>query len=156
MTVYSATDRDTIGPLSKIVLQWGDHMKRIVDYDGKQPGFGPDGWSDIAALANVEEFERVGSFLEVVRWNEYLELMTNWAITCEWDSTLKRITEVGRVVIQELEERNGFQGTKNVINSVSIFEFDENDKIRHLDIYMQMRPSVIESAKAGGWAKEEA
>jgi hypothetical protein len=39
---------------------------------------------------------------------------------------------------------------------VSVYEFDESNKIRHLDIYLRMKPAEIEMAKAGGWAEASA
>ena len=38
----------------------------------------------------------------------------------------------------ELEERVRAGDFSNVVNSVSVYEFDDAGKIRHLDIYLQM------------------
>ena len=157
MTVNSSTDPNSVGPLSKIVLDYSAIMKRIIDHDSKQPGFTVDGWADLAALVNVEAFERVGNFLEVVDWNEYAEMLTNWAIGSQWECSFKRVTEAGNVVFLELEERSAIGDQHSTVNSVSVYEFDANDKIRHLDIYLQMNPASIDMARVGGgWAEAPA
>jgi hypothetical protein len=156
MTVNSSTDPNTVGPLSKIVLDYGHIMKRIIDHDSKQSGFTVEGWAELAAMVDTEKFERVGNFLEVVSWDEYAEMLTNWAIASQWEFSFKRITEVDRLVFQELEERSKVGDQSSVVNSVSVYRFDENDKIVHLDIYQQMKPAEIEMARAGGWAEASA
>jgi hypothetical protein len=156
MTVNSSTDPSAVGPLSKIVLDYGRIMKRIIDHDSKQPGFNVHGWAELEAMVNAREFERVGNFLEVVNWDEYAEMLANWAISSQWECSFKRITEVGRLVFQELEERSKVGDQRSTVNSVSVYEFDENDKITHLDIYLQMKPAEIEMARAGGWAEASA
>ena len=80
MTVNSSTDPNNVGPLSKIVLDYGHIMKRIIDHDSKQPGFTVEGWAELAAMVDTDRFERVGNFLEVVSWDEYAEMLTNWSI----------------------------------------------------------------------------
>ena len=37
----------------------------------KEPGFIPEEWPPLAVLVAVEEFERVGCWLEVMNWSEY-------------------------------------------------------------------------------------
>jgi hypothetical protein len=150
MTVNSSTDPNNVGPLSKIVLEYGAIMKRIIDHDSKQPGFTVDGWAELTAMVNTREFERVGNFLEVMNWDDYAGMLTDWAVTSGWEFTFKRITEVGRLVFQELEERSKVGEQRSVVNSMSVFAFDENDRIRHLDIYLQMNPADIEMARDAG------
>ena len=157
MTVNSSTDPNNIGPLSRIVLEYGTIMKRIIDHDSKQPGFNVDGWAELAAMVDTKNFVRVGNFLEVVNWDEYAEMLTNWAIGSQWEFSFRRITEVGNVVFQELEERSRFGDQRSVVNSVSVYEFDETNKIRHLAIYLQMDPASIDMARVGGgWAEAAA
>lgn len=157
MTANSSTDPNNVGRLSKIVLDYSAIMKRIIDHDSKQPGFAVDGWADLAALVNVEEFERVGNFLEVVNWHEYAEMLTNWAISSQWECSFKRVTEVGRTVFLELEERSAIGDQRSTVNSVSVYEFDDTSRIRHLDIYLQMKPDSIDMARVGGgWAEAAA
>ncbi len=86
----------------------------------------------------VDEFERVGTFLETQNWQQYTEMLTQWAsVTSTFETTVRRISELNGLVYFEIEERH-FRGDQvNVVNSLTVFEFNEAGKIRHLDVYLQ-------------------
>lgn len=86
----------------------------------------------------MDEFERIGNFKEVMNWEQYTDFLTNWATASEWDGLFKRVSEVGGVVFLELEERTKMGDFESVVNSVSVYEFTADDKIRHIDVYLQM------------------
>ena len=44
---------------------------------------------------------------------------------------------VTRLVYFEVEERHFRGGDVNVVNSMTVFDFNEDGKIRHLDVYLQ-------------------
>jgi hypothetical protein len=90
--------------LSRRVLEYSLIMKRLVD-QAKHPGFSESGWAPLAELVAVDEFERVGNFLEVMRWQDYVTFLTKWATSSGWECSFKRITEKHGVVFLELEER---------------------------------------------------
>lgn len=120
--------------LSRKVLEWGLITKRLVD-EAKRPGFSVESWAPIREMVAVDEFERVGNFKEVLRWDEYVAFLTKWAPKSDWECSFKRITErPDGVVLIELEERMG----GGAVNSLSVYEFDDAGKVRHLDIYLQM------------------
>lgn len=123
--------------LSQTVLDYSALMKRLVD-EAKQPGFTTESWAPLAELIDTENFVRVGNFKEVMDWGEYVSFLTNWATSSEWDSTFKRVTEVGNVVFLELEERSRIGDFSNSVNSVSVYEFDAGGKISRIDVYLQM------------------
>ncbi|WP_106400272.1 hypothetical protein [Actinocorallia populi] len=123
--------------LSRKVLEYGLTTKHLVDR-AKNPGFSAADWAPLAELVAVEEFERVGNFKEVMNWAEYVEFLTGWATSAEWECSFKRITERPGLVFLELEERSEVGDYKSVVNSVSVYEFDEAGKIRHIDVYLQM------------------
>ncbi len=123
--------------LARKVLEYSLAVKRLVDA-AKQPGFGADDWAPLTEMIAVDDFERVGNFKEVMRWPQYVEFMTKWASSAQWEGSFKRVTEHDGVVFLELEERIGSGETASAVNSVSVYEFDEAGKIRHLDIYLQM------------------
>lgn len=125
--------------LSRVVLEYSLIMKRLVD-SAKQPGFSVESWAPLAALVAVDEFERVGHFKEVMSWHDYVQFLTKWAPSADWECTFKRVTEGPGVVFLELEERIEAGGSRTVINSVSVYEFDAAGRIRHLDIYLQAAP----------------
>jgi hypothetical protein len=123
--------------LSRRVLDYSLEMKRMVDA-AKQPGFSAESWAGLAEYVNTGKFIRVGNFKEVMTWADYVAFLTPWAMHSEWEGTFKRVTESGNLVILELEERSKVGGHTSVVNSVSVYEFGEDGRIEHLDIYLQM------------------
>lgn len=132
--------KDVIGQhtgLSRKVLEYSLIMKQLVDA-AKEPGFTEASWAPLAAMVDTERFERVGNFKEVMTWGEYIAFLTPWAQHSLWEGSFRRITEAPGLVILELEERSDSGGFKSVVNSVSVYEFDANERLIHLDIYLQM------------------
>lgn len=123
--------------LSRKVLEYSLRMKRLVD-SARQPGFSIESWAPLAELVAVDQFERVGNFKEVMDWGTYIGFLTDWAASATWECSFKRITEKAGVVFLELEERTNTGGYSSVVNSVSVYEFNDAGQIRHLDIYLQM------------------
>ncbi len=123
--------------LSRKVLEYSQIMKRVVD-SAKLPGFSVASWSPLVELVAIDEFERVGNFKEVMNWQDYVNFLTNWAMSSDWECSFKRVTEVGNVVFLELEERSRIGDYSSVVNSVSVYEFNSAGKIGHIDIYLQM------------------
>lgn len=123
--------------LSRQVLDYSLLMKRLVD-QAKQPGFTVDDWAPLAAMVDIEAFERVGNFKEVMNWKQYLEFLTAWARTSEWECSFRRVTEAPGRVLLELEERSRVGDFRSVVNSVSVYDFDSSGRLTHLDIYLQM------------------
>lgn len=126
--------------LSRTVLEYSKVMKQLVD-EAKQPGFSTESWAPLAALVNVGEFERVGAFKEVQGWADYVEFLTAWATGSDWECSFKRVTEIGNLVLLELEERMPMGDTVNAVNSASVYEFDDAGKLTRLYIYLQMELS---------------
>src|SRR5579862_1752543 len=124
--------------LSRKVLEYSLIMKHLVD-EAKKPGFSEASWAPLAELVAVDEFERVGNFLEVMRWPAYVSFLTKWAKSSGWECSFKRITENQGVVFLELEERSAVGAHRSVVNSATIYEFNGDGKLRHLDIYLQMK-----------------
>lgn len=123
--------------LSRKVLEYSQLMKQLVD-EAKKPGFSTASWVPLAAMVQVDEFERVGNFKEVMTWPEYVDFLTNWAKSADWECSFRRVTEGSTVVFLELEERSVVGDHHSTVNSVSVYEFNAAGKIRHLDIYLQM------------------
>jgi hypothetical protein len=132
---------------SRKVLEFALLMKRLVD-EAKRPGFSQSSWAPLAERVAVDEFERVGNFLEVMRWPDYVGFLSKWATSSEWECSFKRITEKERVVFLELEERSKVGEHRSVVNSMSVYEFNDAGKLRHLDIYLQMKMPDPEMLKA--------
>src|SRR5439155_26542755 len=66
------------GPLTRKVLDYVQAMERLVPVVKA-----PADWAPLAEFVAVDEFERVGTFLEVQNWEDYTELLTRWASATE-------------------------------------------------------------------------
>jgi hypothetical protein len=73
-------------------------------------------------------------------WPAYRRALTAFARSGEWEGTFRRVTELPGLVFLELVEQLTKGDRVTVLNSVSVFEFDEANRIRHLDIYVQQEP----------------
>jgi hypothetical protein len=125
--------RENPGPLTRKVLDYEQAMKRLVPTIEA-----PADWAPLAEFVAVDTFERVGTFLEVQNWQQYTEMLTHWASATEtFETTVRRISELPGLVYFEIEERHFRGGDVHVVNSMTVFEFDEDGKIRHLDVYLQ-------------------
>src|SRR5215467_4281480 len=125
---------EATGKLARIALEYAGIYGRVVPL-AQEPDFGEDAWAPLEALIAVDEFERVGLQKEVMDWPAYRTALTAFARSGEWEGTFRRVTEVPGLVILELVERLTKGGVVTEINTVSVFEFDDGDRIRHLDIY---------------------
>jgi hypothetical protein len=121
------------GPLTGAVLDYVHTLRSLVP-----AAQAPADWAPLADFVAVDQFERVGTFLEVQGWQQYTEMLTQWAAAVDsFETTVRRISEVRDLVYYEVEERHLRAGTVNVVNSMTVFEFDDHGKIRHLDVYLQ-------------------
>jgi hypothetical protein len=124
---------DNTGPLTGEVLDFTKTMKSLVPTVKA-----PADWAPLAAFVSVDEFERVGTFLEVQNWQQYTEMLTQWAsATDSFETAVRRISELRGLVYFEVEERHLRDGNVNVVNSMTVFAFNNDGKIRHLDVYLQ-------------------
>ncbi len=124
---------DHAGPLTRTVLEYEQTMKRLV------PGLeSAADWAPLAEFVAVDEFERIGTFLEVQNWQQYTDMITGWARATEsFETTVLRISEIDSLVYFEIEERHFRAGGVNVVNSMTVFEFNDEGKIRRLNVYLQ-------------------
>jgi hypothetical protein len=124
---------ESSGPLTRKVLDYERTMRDLVPVVEA-----PADWAPLSALVATDEFERVGTFLEVQDWQQYTEMLTRWASATErFETTVRRIAELTSHVYYEIEERHFRGDDVTVVNSMTVFEFDEDGKIRHVDVYLQ-------------------
>jgi len=129
----SGSRLDDPGPLTRRVLDYTQTMERLVSAAKSAAD-----WSPLAEFVAVDEFERIGTFLELHDWRQYTEMLTRWASSIEkFETTVHRITELSDRVYFEIEERHFRGGNVHVVNSMTVFAFDEAGKIRHLAVYLQ-------------------
>ena len=122
--------------LARTVLEYTLEMKRIVDR-AKQPDFDERNWDSLARLVATDNFTRIGPFKDVMSWPEYVAFLTRWAPTRHWECSFRRITQTGDLVFLELEERSDPDDPAAAANSLSIYDFDDRDRLRRLDVYLQ-------------------
>ncbi len=122
-----------VGPLTRTVLDYVHAMSCLVPVAKD-----PSDWAPLAEFVAVDEFERVGTFLEVQDWKQYTEMLTRWAsATATFETTVRRVSELPGLVYYEVEERHLRGDDVNVVNSMTAFAFNEDGKICHLDVYLQ-------------------
>jgi hypothetical protein len=121
------------GPLTRRVLDYEKAMRRLVPVVRA-----PADWAPLAEFVAVDDFERVGTFLEVQDWAQYTAMLTGWAaVTDSFETAVRRITELPGLVFYEIEERHHRGDDVHVVNSMTVFQFDDGGRIRHLDVYLQ-------------------
>lgn len=121
------------GRLSHRVFEYTEVMQRLVPTVTVKAD-----WAPLAEFVSVDEFTRVGTFMEHHDWDQYLDMLTQWVSSVDgFETTTRRVTEIGDIVYYEIEERHHRQGHVHVVNSMTVFSFDANDRIRRLDVYLQ-------------------
>lgn len=145
ITATATTDRK--GPLTQLVEAYCETHGRLT----AQGVSSPQDWEPLAEFIAVDEFKRVGAYLEELDWNEYCQFLTDWAGGTRFEMDIFRITEAGRVVVQEIEERH-YRGEQFIRkNVIALYVFNADNKIAHLDIYEQAKDSgrwIMEAAEA--------
>ena len=133
---------DRYSGLSRKVLQYSEAFTQLVDKLKSGPLSDAD-WCAIERLVDVDAFERVGVFLtpkaEVINWATYKSYISQYGGGTHWEGTLRHVTEVPGRVILELEERNTRNGVTDVSYTVTIYEFNDAGRLRHLDVYVMPR-----------------
>jgi hypothetical protein len=128
-----AVDVEHAGPLTRRVFAYVEALEQLAPRVKSA-----DDWAPLAEFVAVDAFERVGTFLEVQNWQQYTEMLTQWGSTIgRFETTVRRITESGQLVYYEVEERHHRGDHVHVVNSMTVFAFDDDGKIRHLDVYLQ-------------------
>lgn len=132
------TERDAVtGEYARKVLAYTDCIKRTVEA-AKAPGFDESGWDELAALLDIDRFERVGNDKVAMGWTVYRSLLMQWATTTDFWAEFHRISEAGSRVFLELTEHNQPRGhPETVVNSCTVYQFDDQGRLVHLDIYLQ-------------------
>jgi hypothetical protein len=121
------------GPLSRVVLSYERVIRELVPTVKA-----PADWAPLTEFVAVDGFERIGTFLEVQDWNEYTVMLTQWASSIDsFETSVRRISELSDLVYYEVEERHRRRDVVSVVNSLTVFAFDDGAKISHLDVYLQ-------------------
>jgi hypothetical protein len=141
------------GPYSELALRYSFLMRDLVE-KCKQPGFTPADWAPLARMVATQEFERIGNFREKVRWDQYDDLLTGWGKSTVWDFDVWRCTEGDHYAVIEMEEHATYPDRKDIYTSVSIHEYNADNKLRKLSIYLS-KAEPLSSSNSHQWHLEE-
>ncbi|MBX7446918.1 hypothetical protein GR927_02850 [Mycolicibacterium sp. 3033] len=127
---------DEYGPLTQKVIEYQNTVRALVPKVKS-----PQDWAPLGEFLAIDEFERMGPFLDVQNWPQYAEMVNGWAQGVKaFETTVRRISELPDRVYFEVEERHLYGEDWLVVNSMNVFEFDSEGKVRHLDVYLQSPP----------------
>jgi len=132
---------------SRTAIEYGMFQKRIMDRAKGAPDYSPDEWLGLKQFV-TDDFERIGNFKEVMTFADMVGFLQAWSPTQHWEGSFKRVVEHDNVVWLELEERVGEGEAQQAVNSVTVYEFDDAGKIRHLDVYLQAAPGSADKTEA--------
>ena len=114
-------------------ISFGDRMAAIVNGESSQSfvdALGP--------LVDPARFRRRGNERTEWDWPAYIAMLGQWnQADGKYEKTLHRASEAGNVVYLDLDERSTHRdGSVSALRSISIYEFDEADRIVGVDVIM--------------------
>jgi len=122
--------------LIKIVRRWADLYQAVCELSQQREITAAD-FDPIAELVAPDQFLRTGIYKDESDWSSCVEKYLQFAGTSLWSGKLRWINTVGNLVFQELEETITRPQGKNIINTMTVYEFNENDKVTALRVYYQ-------------------
>jgi hypothetical protein len=114
-------------------LQWGDIMTAIVNGESDQT------FDALRPLIDESRFVRRGNERGgEMDWPTYRKMLGQWAVhSGRYEKTLHRVSEVGDVVYLDLDEYpTAKDGSVNPLRSISLYQFDDQDRIVSVDVIM--------------------
>jgi hypothetical protein len=146
-TYHDLTSAVRGGKYAGAVARYNEIMQEVSD-KAKQPGFTKDGWNALAEVVDAENFQRLGSFMEVQTWPQYVDMLFAWGASTKFSSEFRRMIEgendEGGIVTLELQENNN----GGLVNSLSMYELNTDGKLFRLHIYLQMPMDRLRAFKA--------
>ncbi len=125
------------GKYARAVTRYNQIMQEVSD-KAKAPGFTKDGWHALTEIVDADHFQRLGNFMEVQTWPEYVDMLFAWGASTKFSSEFRRMIEnendTGGIVTLELQENNN----GGLVNSLSMYELNPEGKLLRLHIYLQM------------------
>ena len=131
----------------RTAIEYGLFQKRLMDRSKGAPGYSPGEWLGLNDFV-ADDFQRIGTFKEEMTIGQMIGFLQSWAPTQHWEGSFKRVSEHGNVVFLELEERVNQGAAQTAVNTLSVFEFNEAGKLKHLDVYIQAAPGTVEKGEA--------
>jgi hypothetical protein len=128
------TKKDEITSLrAKRALAYGDTLSDIVN------GITEKNFDVLLPMIDQDRFRRRGNERDQeMDWPTYRALLEQWdGGSGKYEKYLYRATEAGNVVYLDLDEfSTAKDGSKSSLRSISIYEFDEADRIVSVDVCM--------------------
>lgn len=127
------TDKAAIdSPRVKRAIEYGDIMTGVVNGTSDQT------FDDLRLLIDETRFVRRGNERGEMDWPSYRAMLDQWAAhSGKYEKTLCRASEVGDVVYLDLDEYpTAKDGTVNPLRSISLYQFDADDRIVSVDVIM--------------------
>jgi hypothetical protein len=127
------TDKAAIdSPRVKRAIEYGDIMTGVVNGTTTQT------FDDLKPLIDETRFVRRGNERGEMDWPSYRAMLGQWADHAgKYEKTLHRASEVGDVVYLDLDEYpTAKDGTVNPLRSISLYQFDAEDRIVSVDVIM--------------------
>lgn len=127
------TDKAAIdSPRVKRAIEYGDIMTGVVNGTTDQT------FDDLRPLIDETRFVRRGNERGEMDWPSYRAMLGQWADHAgKYEKTLHRASEVGDVVYLDLDEYpTAKDGSVNPLRSISLYQFDANDRIVSVDVIM--------------------
>ncbi|WP_317930713.1 hypothetical protein [Halioxenophilus sp. WMMB6] len=122
--------------LVAIVRRWADLYQGVCELAQQRPITTND-FDAISELVAVDKFKRTGIYKDEADWPLCLEKYLQFSGSSTWRGKVRFMHVVENVVFQELEETITRAQGENVIYTMSVYEFDENEKVTALRVYMQ-------------------
>ena len=123
---------DIDSPRAQRAIAYGDKMAEIVNRTTDE------GWDALLPLIDANRFIRRGNERTAMDWPAYRAMLEQWGEhNGKYEKDLHRASEVGDVVYLDLDERaTAKDGSTNALRSISIYAFDEADRIVSVDVIM--------------------
>ena len=133
MTGHWTKQEDITSPRVLRAIAYGDMMAEIVN------GTADQSFDSLLPLIDPARFVRRGNERdEEMDWPAYRAMLEQWdGGSGAYEKQLHRATEAGNVVYLDLDERSvSKDGAESSLRSISIYEFDEADRIVAVDVCM--------------------
>lgn len=113
-------------------MAYGDTMAAIVN------GTTEEDWDALLPMIDAARFVRRGNERTEMDWPTYRAMLEQWAAhSGTYEKHLHRASESGNLVYLDLDERaTAKDGSVSSLRSISIYEFDEADRIIAVDVCM--------------------
>jgi hypothetical protein len=122
------------GKLTRQALDFAGAIREIAAR-AKQQGFTADAWNALAQGVAINTFLYVGRTKEALRWADFLTRLDRWSRATDFASTVDRVEQSGNLVFLQLDERSTTDNTSKQLTTMTIFEFDAEDRLRRIDSF---------------------